>query len=248
MAKKKTTKGRRLDIKITPKGLKTGPAGPGGGVLITTSRGVEVECLPIADTLDAHEENIRASVEWPEMPVRVMVDVAGSEMESPLSQEYVESAQATDEEKEAWAEYQIAQAEAQAQFKAKLDENRVRLIAFKGVQWNGKLEEEWAADHEWLGTTVPEGERERKLHFFRTEVLGNIGDLYTVLFGIYQASGYDEEVLDMMEASFRPEMGRAEGDAAEDGTGDTGEESEAVLVEQPQVDGDGDGAGVRADA
>lgn len=249
MAKKRRTKQRRMDVTVGAKGLQVRPLEDDGKVTITTSRGVEVECLPIADALDAQEENIRASVEWPEEPTRTMTDVAGSEMTEPLSSAYIESDQATDEQKEEWAEYQAAQAEAEAEFSARLDEGRVRIIAVKGVRWDARLEKAWTKDHPWMGMIVPDDPRERQLHFFRSEVLGNIGDLYSILLGIYQASGYDEEVLDAVEAGFQTEMGEPdEGPDAGADEGDPGEAGRAGLVGQPPVDDDGDGQEVGPDA
>jgi len=241
VAKKKRRKVERrtVEVKLTPRGLRLEelPEGEGVGVFVTTSRGVEVECLPVADVIEAQEENIRASVGWPTKPTRTITDVAGSEMTEPLSDRYVESAQATEEQKEAWAEYVAAQARAEAEFSRRLNDGRVKLIAQRGVRWDADLEKEWAADDEWAGMTVPEDPRERTLHFFRTQVLGNLGDLYRVLFGIYRASGYDEEVLDLMEASFRTEMGRAGGDEPEDGTGDHVPQPEEGVVERAEVNG-----------
>jgi len=243
MAKKKRSKKkaerRTVDVKLTPRGLRLEelPEGEGVGVFVTTSRGVEVECLPVADVIEAQEENIRASLDWPVKPTRTITDVAGTEMEAAFSQEYLDSDRATDEEKEAWVEYQIAQAQAEAEFSARINDGRVKLLAQRGVKWDARLEKEWAKDDEWAGMTVPEDPRERTLHFFRTQVLGNLGDLYRVLFGIYQASGYDEEVLDLMEASFRTEMGRAGGDEPEDGAGDHVPQPEEGVVERAEVDG-----------
>jgi hypothetical protein len=237
--KKKTGIRRGVDVKLTPSGLRVEDLPEGeAGVFVTTSRGVEVECLPIADVIEAQEANIRASVEWPEQPTRIIADVAGSEMEEPLTEAYIETAHASHEEIEAWVSYKGKQAQAEAEFSARLNDGRVKLLAQRGVRWNDDLEAEWTKDDEWAGMTVPEDPRERKLHFFRTQVLGNLGDLYRVLFGIYQASGYDEEVLDLMEASFRSEMGRAGGDEPEDGAGGHGPQPEESLVGRPEVDGD----------
>lgn len=249
MAKTRRTKQRRMDVTVGAKGLQVRPLEGEGKVVIKTSRGVEVECLPIADALDAQEQNIRASVEWPEEPTRTITDVAGSEMTEPLSEEYLKSEQATDEQKEEWAEYQAAQAEAEAEFSDKINEGRVRIIAVKGVRWDAKLEKAWAGDHDFMGMTVPDDPRERQLHFFRSEVLGNIGDLYTILLGIYQASGYDEEVLDAVEASFRTEMGKpGEGPDVGAGEGDPDEAGRAGVVGQSSVDGDRSGSEVGVDA
>jgi hypothetical protein len=250
MAKKRRTiKQRRVDVTVGAGGLRVLPFEDDGRVVVETTRGVEVECLPVADALDAQAENIRAGIEWPEEPTRTIRDVAGSEMTEPLTEAYIGSGQATDEEKEAWAEYQIAQAEAQSQFSERLNEGRVRFIAVKGVRWDDELEKTWTEDAEWLGMTVPDDSRERALHFFRSEVLGNIGDLYTILLAIYRASGYDEEVLDAVEASFRSEVGQPdEGPDAGGGEGDPGPQGRTGLVGEPPVDDGGSGAEVGPDA
>jgi len=250
MAKKRKIKQRRMDVTVGRGGLRVQPLEDDGRVVVTTSRGVEIECLPIADAIEAQEENARAGIEWPEVPTRTITDVAGSEMVKPLTEEYVEkSGQATEEQVEAWDEYRIALAGAEATFRERFNEGRVRLIAAKGVRWDAKLEETWIEEAEWMGMAVPEDPRERKLYFFRFEVMGNIGDLYTILFGIYRASGYDEEVLDEMEASFRTDMGQPdeEPDAGGD-TGDPGQAGGAGLVGEPPVDGDGGGPEVGPDA
>ena len=249
MAKKRRTKQRRMDVTVGMKGLRVQPLEDDGRVFITTSRGVEVECLPIADTIDAQEENARGSIEWPEVPTRTITDIAGSKMVEPLTEAYIETGHATHEEIGAWTDYQVAQAEAEATFQTRFRDGRVRLIAAKGVQWDASLEKDWTEAAEWIGMVVPEDPRDRKLHFLRFEVLGNIGDLYTILFGIYHASGYDEEVLDEMEATFRSEMGQQdEGPDAGASEGDSGSEERAELVGEPPVDDGGDGGQIQPDA
>lgn len=212
------------------------------GIVVTTSRGVEVECLPVGIELESQEANIRESVDWPEKPTRVMTDVGGSEVDIELSRDYVESDRATEEQKAAWDAYWEDLARAEAEFQGKLNEAQPRLIAYKGVRLaDPSLADKWAEDHEWLGMEVPQDERERSLHFLRTEILGDpVEDMTAIMVGIYRASGFDEEVLAEFEANFRPQMGRPGRAAAGDDTGDpaaAGATQEAGLVEPPGVDG-----------
>ena len=219
-------------------------------VLIATSRNVEVECLPIAAALDALETNIRNSIEWPEKPTRTIRDVAGSEMEQDLTQEYVESDRATDEEKIAWTEYLEAQGEAQAEFNQRAGTARVRLVAWEGIRVTDEsLFDKWAEDEAWMGMTAPDDPRERALHYLQSKILGNPNDdLLSIMVGIYHASGYDEEALKQAEAFFRSQVGQRERAAPDDGTGDSGvpeQEETSGLVGQSGIrDGEGEeGAG-----
>jgi len=224
----------------------------GNKVVVTTSRGVTVECLPIASTIEAHEENIRASIEWPEKPIRLITDVAGSVMEEPLSEAYIKSDYATEEETDIWEEYQAQQARAQAEFDEKYQVGIARLLAVEGVRIIDVDEDEWISKHQWLNMTVPDDPRERSLHFFMTEVLGNLeGDFAAIMAGIALASGGDEELIRAAEASFRIEMGRTKRDAAGDDTGDPaaqGQDGEEGLVGEPDLDDSGGEEGAGLDA
>jgi hypothetical protein len=177
--------------------------------IITTSRGVKIECQGIAAALETQESNIRESINWPDKPGHTITDVAGSTMETPLSQAYIDSGHATNEEKDAWAEYLVKLAEAEAEFKVKLDRPRMLLIAYKGIRVvDGDLEKKWAEEHPLMGMTLPDSAPERALHFLMTEIMGDLGDdLAAIMVGIYAASGADPELLGQAEATFRAEMG-----------------------------------------
>jgi len=195
-------------------------------VLIITSRGVELECMPIAAEIEQQENNIRASIDWPEVPTRTIEDVAGSTMTIELTQDYVDSEHAGDEEKAAWEQYRADLEEPVAEFSQRLNIARLRLISLRGVRLVNGSDDEWVKDHEWMGMSVPEDPRERAYHFFMTEVIGNLeDDMVSVMVGIYQASGYDSEVLNQVEQSFRSAMGKA---GADGNSGDPGPEAEAA--------------------
>lgn len=195
-------------------------------VFITTSRGVALECMPIAAEIEQQEHNIRQAIDWPDVPTRSIEDVAGSTMTVELTQEYVDSEHATDEQREAWGQYLADLAGPTADFTTRLNTARPRLIALRGIRiMDETLIDVWAKDHEWLGMSVPDDPRERAYHFFMTEMLGNLeDDMTAIMVGIYRASGYDSEVLDQVERSFRAALGKSRPDAD---TGDTGQEAEA---------------------
>lgn len=179
------------------------------GHTITTSRGVEIECMAIAVALETQEANIRESIEWPDKPTRTITDVAGSTAETTLSQKYVDSSHATEDEKEAWAEYLVNLAGAEAEFKERLEEPRMMMMAHKGIRVvDESLKDAWLQEHVLFGMTVPEPGPKRSLHFLMTEIMGNLeDDLTDILVGIYRASGADPKLLEQAEATFRLEMG-----------------------------------------
>jgi hypothetical protein len=199
------------------------------GVYRTTSRGVKVRCLPIATMMERQEASIRASVDWPEPPTRIITDVAGAEGVEALSEQYIEKdKRATDEEKAAWVEYQAELAQAEGEYRAKMTVGTVRLIATRGIELPAGIEQEWKQDDEFLLIDTPEDERDRCIEWFQSRVLGNLErDLADIIAGIHEASGYDKEVIARLEASFRESLGRAERNAALDDPGNTGEQEEA---------------------
>jgi hypothetical protein len=173
-------------------------------------------------------------------------------MEQPLSEAHMKSGHATEEEIAAWETYQAEQARAQAEFDGLYQVGIVRLLAIKGVCVPDANEDAWTKQHEWMNMTVPEDPNERAVHFFRTEVLGNIeDDLGAILAGITLASGGDEELIRAAEDSFRAEMGRSRRAETGNDTGDSaasGQAGEAGLVGQSDVDHSGGKAGAGPDA
>jgi len=182
-------------------------------VLVVTSRGVEVECLPIATELEQLDINIRGGFTWPECPQRTMRDVAGTEAHVDITPEYLATPGATQDEMTDYALYEMKHREVEAACQNQLANARARLMALRGVRvTDPALPDKWQADHEWLGMAVPADPRDRALHFFLTEIVGNPGaDMIAIMSGIYRASGADPEALDKVEASFRNTLGRGKG-------------------------------------
>ena len=206
---------------MSPRKIKAEPQEPvdDGRVVIETSRGVKLVCHPIITEMEVQDENIRAQFEWPAVLERDISKTvppdAGPEWPRTmmLSQELVDTS-GTDEEKVAWAEYLAAHQVVDNEYSAKLNDARMRLFCVRGVTiLDPKPEEEWVQEHEWLGMVVPTNPLERKLHYFRTEALGTVMDIFTITKGIYQSAGVDPEALNAYEATFRSEMGRTIGEA-----------------------------------
>jgi hypothetical protein len=224
-------------------------------ILVTTSRGVEVECLPIATEIEQQEANIRAGFTWPDCPQRTMRDVAGTEAHVDVTPEWLATAEATAEQKASYAEYKAKADAVESQFQAQLGTARARLIALRGVRVEPKLLAGWAEDHIWLGMTLPDNPRDLVLHFLLTEIIGNAaGDMLTIMSGIYRASGADPEVMDKLEASFRDTLGKRKGAGSNGNTpspeleGQAAQETVVQLDRGPRLDRRRGGKGARAQA
>lgn len=212
------------------------------GVVVTTSRGAVGECMPIAMMIESQEENIRNSVKWPEIPTYTFVDVAGVEIERQHTQATIEDDATSEDDKQAWADYLIAKQAARQEFDERRNMGLMNLLAFEGFK---VLDEQdgWAERHVRYGMEVPDDPFERVIHYFQTEVIGTQDDVYKIMLGIYRASGYDEEVMSRVEASFRAKMGKSketrQSSAAGKGEGDISIEEEGDVVRETDMDDDG---------
>jgi len=196
-------------------------------VIVETSRGVRLECHPIITEIEAQEENIRAQYEWPDVPQR-KIDVPPDATWPGVvdqTQEHIDSEFSTDEEKETWSQYLKAYELVDAEFSTKMNDARLKLIALEGVRVIDAVPEDvWVRRHEFLGMVVPEDNLERMMHYFRTQVLGATADMFVITKGIYRAAGFDPEVLEELEQSFRNQVGSAGREILEGDQKDTGEQ------------------------
>lgn len=208
-----------------------------GRIIVTTSRGHKVECLPISTLID----QVRAQYEdrMPEAPTYTITDAGGSTVEVPHTAETIMDDATPDEEKQTWTEYLVQTAEVEAE----MNERTLRAVAIKGIRvLDMPPEEEWLAEHEFMGLAVPESPHERLYHYVKVDVLGTAQDGIGIMAGIYRAAGVDEEVLARIEGSFRAEVGEREGADASAGAESPAEEKpqgEKGVVEQPDVSGGG---------
>lgn len=193
-------------------------------VIVTTSRGVKIECLPIFTMLDGLQEEEQAKLMLElEVPLPVtytFTDVAGEETTKEHDATSIADPKTPDEDREAFERRRSLLAVVEAAAPARAAERSMRIIATRGIRvLNMPPEKKWIAEHKWLGYDVPDDPRERAYHYFSKEVVGTQEDGLILMAGIGRASGLDEEVLRQVEAGFQSEVGRSEGP---DPSGDPG--------------------------
>ena len=185
-------------------------------VLVTCSTGTVVQCLPISNTLAA----IRNTVELPDAPTYTMKDVAGAEIDVVYDQVAIDDPNTPQEDKDAWAAYQVALAEATAERNSRLYSRVCRkgIKVVKGLSM-GKFINELKED----GIEPPTDEAKLKRLYADLEVFASPDDFNQVLMGISLASGVDEEAIKAAEEQlFRP-LGQPDGADTGTDTGDPGE-------------------------
>jgi len=218
------------------------------GEMYKTTRGVWIECLPVQLLYETMTSNIAASIEWPDAPERVTIGAGGVEVAEDITQEYIDGAYATEEEKQEWLHYQDEFEAAKATFDEKLTDAAAKFLATEGIRLaDESLLEKWKERDEFLGMVVPDGPREQMEHFLQTRILGNGQiDGREIMLRIFRASGYDKEVLDTIERTFQSQMGGRDGDTITGSARDNGvsaeEQQEIVMVGEPKLH-DGESTG-----
>ena len=214
-------------------------------VIVTTSRGHRLVCLPVMTMIDGidDEEQTRAFAEVgvPPIPTYTVTDVAGDEQEFEYDQEGIDDPTTPEEDRAAWVLRQERLAEALALAKVRSDERLMRTLAVSGtVDLDAEPPEVWIPRHEYLGWTVPESAYERLHHYFTREAIGAQEDGFKIMAGIAAASGMSKEVLAQIEARFRSDVGNAAAVAdQEDATGEGDTEEAEELVDRVPLHGDG---------
>lgn len=193
-----------------------------GKVIVATSRGQRVECLPIATMIDEIRATYEARI--PPPPTYTITGAGGDEVEADHTEDTIADEATSEEDKAAWAEYKVQE----LKIRAEMNERIMRAVAVKGIHvLDMPPEKEWLAEHEFLGLEVPEPSHERLYHYIKTEVLGTMEDGINITAGIYRASGLDEEVLTRIEDSFRAPVGEDDGQNAGTDTEEAGAGAEA---------------------
>ena len=187
--------------------------GDEGRVVVTTSRGYRVACLPVGAMID----RLRAQYEekMPPVPAYTVTDAGGATVEVPHTAETIADDATSEEDKQAWIEYLAGRLKVTAE----RDEGILRIITIRGVEALA-IPDGWETEHEWMGFELPETDHEKLYHYFITEIVCTEQDGLDIMAGIYRASGMDEGVLAQIEESFRAEVGEHEGeDVAADSEG-----------------------------
>ncbi len=167
------------------------------GKTFKTSRGIEIECLPIPTLV----EKLQARHPMPEPPTYTVDTITGVQEVHPYDEATV-AALGTEEATAAWAEYQQKLKAATSAYNQAL----MRLVMLRGIKFELPATDEWIQEQKWIGLAVPDDPRERKLHWLETEALATLEDYTELLNGVMEASGIPQEVLDQAEATFRREV------------------------------------------
>lgn len=188
----------------------------------TTERGVTVSITPIPLLLD----QIRNMHERPEVPTYAE-KLAGGEHQVEMTAKEMEAAKVHNpdwyaEHAEVWEAYQEAWQESEAALNQKL----LDAIALKGVRFDLPDDDLWVEEQTFLGVTVPESGLARRVHYFKTEVLGGPKDIIRVM-AMAAGSDVDEEVLARAIGSFRGLLQGTEAEGLADQIGAVDHEPEA---------------------
>lgn len=210
----------------------------GNQVFYTTSRGIRVECLPVAHVIETATNKIRAEyVEEnpePDLPTKKIEGVGGATVERVYTAEEIAKLDGDNPDHMSIIEQFQVHALWDARLKQRTGTHVIRTIAIMGARFDMPKDDEWLKDAKYIGLEIPDANnpRDLRLFYFTTFVVGNRDDGYLLSQGIYAASGFNEALTATIEDSFRPPMGRAERTDDQSDQGATQEEGQeqAVLV------------------
>ena len=194
-----------------------------GKVIVTTSTGARVECLPYADDL------MRAGTaltlpEKPEPPTYLM-----GEPEEGERQIYVPytatsiadtSKPPSEEDLAAWEVYSVDLLAYELEVKA-IEEKQGLMRGMVLIDLATRVIDQpdlsvWAKRREdRYGIPSPEDEEDLPLYYFSTAVSKSSDDMLLLMAGVMRASGATEEALDQFEINFRDKVGDSRGEDAE---------------------------------
>ena len=165
----------------------------------TTERGVTVNVMPIPLLLD----EIRKATPTPAQPTYTETLAGGAKQEVKISDAEALAWQQQDpetwkEHAEKWAAFEQERDAAQSL----LNDRLWLAVMQRAVQVDLPKSDDWIKDQAELGLTVPDGKRERRVHYIRTEVIGGMKDVLRMT-AIANGADLSEEALSLAESSFR---------------------------------------------
>ena len=170
-----------------------------------TERGITIQVVPIPMLLDELQRN------YPDIPAPTYTEtIAGGGTQTVTITETdamiaaAENPEWWGQHKPAWEAYQKAVAERSV----KVNEAVWRAICLRAIQIDLPVDESWIDDHRSLGMAIPDNQKERRLHYIRTEVVGGPRDMIRIT-GMAAGVNIDEEALERVEGSFRGQLSGA---------------------------------------
>lgn len=203
-----------------------------GKVIVTTSTGAKVECLPYGDDF------MRAGTAliMPDKPKPPFYELGESEegetaIMVPYTATSIDDEKTPAEDTEAWGKYVplllAYNLEVQAiEEKQALMKARVMIHKATRVLDQPDLDVWAKTQEEFYGIPVPTDKNELLIQYFTTEVSKSSKDALLLMAGIMRATGVTEEVLDAFEQNFRDQMGDSAGTDAETDSETTPAETE----------------------
>ena len=217
-----------------------------GAVIVTTSTGHRVECLPYGDDL-MRAGSALVLPDKPSPPTYPLGEPGedGTVIRVPYTAQSIDGSDVPAEDTEAWGQYLLAMREyniqlASVQAQANLMKSRVLIHRATRVLDLPPDLNAWAQERlDFYGIPAPSDEKELLFDYFTSEVSKTLDDVLALMSGIMRATGIQEEVLDRFEDNFRHSMGRAEGDETQEDPEGTpeGEQGQAArVVDESTVD------------
>jgi hypothetical protein len=160
----------------------------------TTSTGIEIEFLPISQSVMLR---FHAAHPEPSIPTySVHSDVTGTTDYIPLDAKSLASYpdQFTPEQHQKWREYQQA--------KALHLESFIRFFAMCGIKVKDSIDG-WVKRQEFVGIPIPDDSLEREYQWITSYVIRTQDDFAAFFAGVMRAAGISEDLLKQVEDMFR---------------------------------------------
>lgn len=192
-----------------------------GEVVVTTSTGWRVVCLPFGDDL-MRAGSALVYPEKPEPPTYRLGEPEEGEREIwvPYTEASIADPDTPEADRQAWAEYlplRNAYEREVASIQDRQATMRARVMIYRATRVLGQPDlTRWAREREEIyGIPTSGDERELLFQFFTAEVAKTTVDTMRLMAGIMRATGVTEEVLDQFEGNFRRSLGAPEGQDAQ---------------------------------
>jgi len=184
-----------------------------GKVIVTTSTGWRVECLPFGDDL-MRAGTALALPDKPQPPTYLLgnPEEDDRQIRVPYTDTSINDSSVPAEDTEAWVEYVVKRNAWQAEVasvQAQQSLMRSRVMVYRATRVLDMPDlKAWAETREnFYGIPTPTDERDILFQFFTGEVAKTQDDILALMAGIMKATGATEEVLDSFEANFRDSLG-----------------------------------------
>lgn len=216
-----------------------------GKVIVTTSTGWQVECLPYGDDF-MRAGTALSFPEKPAPPTYLLGEPEEGERQIrvPYTETSIDDEKTPAEDTEAWGKYLIARSaydRETAILQTQQSLMKARVMIHKATRIIDPPDlTAWAKERdEFYGIPRQSSEESILFEFYTAEISKSSDDILKIMAGIMRATGVEEEVLDQFEINFRDTVGGSEGENAEGDSKDPSAETESTaqgLVDRATVE------------